>query len=227
MLRWSMRRGCSIRRLTADVLVGTCRVWRGAAAERRGVDGGECDQRGLRGVSGGALTASCAATESAGAVAGGGRARRAAAVAVAECRARRCCTRGWRGRSMAAEQLRAGMCLRLAAGIRRVTATVWTDLAKSPVINDAADAGVFNPGGFDISSVVADPHDATGKTVYATVMGFAGNGIECAACVPLGGWGRALDEHQRAICRMRRRTAWWSIRTTRTRCMWRWIRGCM
>ena len=55
--------------------------------------------------------------------------------------------------------------------------TVWTDLAKSAVTNDVADAGVFNPGGFDVSSVAADPHDATGLTVYATVMGFAGNGV--------------------------------------------------
>jgi hypothetical protein len=40
-----------------------------------------------------------------------------------------------------------------------------------------SDAGLFNPGGFDISSVTADAHDATGKTVYATVMGFAANGV--------------------------------------------------
>jgi hypothetical protein len=55
--------------------------------------------------------------------------------------------------------------------------TAWTDVAKSTVTNDTADAHLFNPGGFDISSIVADPHDATGKTVYATVMGFAGNGV--------------------------------------------------
>jgi hypothetical protein len=54
--------------------------------------------------------------------------------------------------------------------------TVWTDVATSAVTNDSADAGVFNPGGFDISALAADMHDATGKTVYATVMGFAGNG---------------------------------------------------
>lgn len=54
--------------------------------------------------------------------------------------------------------------------------TTWTDAARSPVSNDVADAGVFNPGGFDISSVTVDSHDTTGKTVYATVMGFAGNG---------------------------------------------------
>ena len=56
--------------------------------------------------------------------------------------------------------------------------TAWTDIAKSPVTN--VTGGAFNPGSFDISSVVADPHDATGKTVYATVMGFAGNGINAA-----------------------------------------------
>ena len=54
--------------------------------------------------------------------------------------------------------------------------SVWTDVAKSTVTNDVVDAGVFNPGGFDVSSLVADVHDATGKTVYVTVMGFAGSG---------------------------------------------------
>jgi hypothetical protein len=47
--------------------------------------------------------------------------------------------------------------------------TPWTDIAKSPVSNDT---NAFNYGGFDISSIAVDPHDATGATVYATVMGF-------------------------------------------------------
>ncbi|HWZ11574.1 MAG TPA: choice-of-anchor D domain-containing protein, partial [Acidobacteriaceae bacterium] len=55
--------------------------------------------------------------------------------------------------------------------------TVWTDIALSPVANDVANGGRFNAAGFDISSVTADPHDVTGKTVYATVAGFSGNGI--------------------------------------------------
>ena len=54
------------------------------------------------------------------------------------------------------------------------SATAWTDLAASPVTNDSAR---FNAGGFDISSVAVDPHDTTGRTIYATVMGFAGNGV--------------------------------------------------
>lgn len=57
------------------------------------------------------------------------------------------------------------------------TSTIWSDAATSPVTNDPASAGVFNPGGFDVSSIAVDPHDATGATVYATVMGFAGNSI--------------------------------------------------
>jgi len=53
--------------------------------------------------------------------------------------------------------------------------TAWTDLWRSPVMNDPANSGQFNPGQFDISSIIADAHDATGATVYATVMGFSGN----------------------------------------------------
>jgi hypothetical protein len=48
----------------------------------------------------------------------------------------------------------------------------WTDAALSSVTNDTADADKFNPFSFDISSIAVDPHDATGATVYATVMGF-------------------------------------------------------
>jgi hypothetical protein len=47
--------------------------------------------------------------------------------------------------------------------------TAWTDIGRSPVTNDTAG---FNPAAFDISSLAADPHDATGATIYATVMGF-------------------------------------------------------
>ncbi len=47
--------------------------------------------------------------------------------------------------------------------------TPWTDTAYNPVLNSSLP---FNSGGFDISSVVPDAHDPTGATVYATVMGF-------------------------------------------------------
>ena len=48
----------------------------------------------------------------------------------------------------------------------------WTDLALSPVANESLYSGVFNPYFFDVSSLFADPHDPTGKTVYATIQGF-------------------------------------------------------
>lgn len=51
--------------------------------------------------------------------------------------------------------------------------TAWTDTARGLVSNSSA---VFNATGADISAVVADPHDATGATVYATVMGFGAMG---------------------------------------------------
>ncbi len=50
--------------------------------------------------------------------------------------------------------------------------TAWSDLATSSVTNDAFNGNVFNPGGYSISSLTADPHDATGHTVYATIQGF-------------------------------------------------------
>ena len=50
-----------------------------------------------------------------------------------------------------------------------IATAAWTDLSISPVTNDA---NGFNPAGFDISSIATDPNDATGRTVYATVMGF-------------------------------------------------------
>ena len=52
------------------------------------------------------------------------------------------------------------------------SSTPWTDAAHSPVTNDTFDAHLFNPGAFDISSIATDPHDTTGATVYATIMGF-------------------------------------------------------
>lgn len=49
--------------------------------------------------------------------------------------------------------------------------SIWDDRALSPVTTNGV-PGSFNPGGYDISSVAVDPHDPTGHTVYATVAGF-------------------------------------------------------
>ena len=54
------------------------------------------------------------------------------------------------------------------------SSTPWTDAAKGTVVNSSAG---FNALGFDISSVTADTHDATGGTVYVTIMGFGEAGL--------------------------------------------------
>ena len=46
----------------------------------------------------------------------------------------------------------------------------WADLSDAPVINSPAIT--FNAGGFDISSIYVDPHDSTGNTLYVTIQGF-------------------------------------------------------
>ena len=140
-------------------------AWTGA--ERGKLAGVECDERDVRWASG------CCVQwddEPFGAVVGGGRARCAQNVGSTVLYA------GMAGKLDGGGNSYGGhLFANYAAGTAGAN-TVWADVAKSPVTNDVADAGVFNPGGFDISSVVADGHDATGKTVYATVMGFAGNG---------------------------------------------------
>jgi hypothetical protein len=46
---------------------------------------------------------------------------------------------------------------------------VWQDLTVNPVTNSP---NAFNKYGLDISSIFIDPHDPTGETVYVTVEGF-------------------------------------------------------
>jgi hypothetical protein len=156
--------------LATDVLIGTCRVWRGPAQSGAGWPGSNA----ISASFGGPQNAACSAATNpmVRALAAGGSAS---------------------GSTMAQDAgstvLYAGLAGTLDGGLTTGghvfanhvagtagASTVWTDVSKSMVTNDMADAGVFNPSGFDISSVVADAHDATGMTVYATVMGFAGGG---------------------------------------------------
>lgn len=153
---------------SANMIVGTCRVWRGPATGGSawssanllsgmldGVGGAYCD--------GNAEIRSLAASGSAADAPG------------------------------TAEMIYAGMAGLLdggatvpghifAASVTSGSATppTWTDLFHSPVDNGGAPNGQFNPGGFDISSIYVDPHDPTGQTIYATVEGFSGNGITTA-----------------------------------------------
>ncbi|HEU5341074.1 choice-of-anchor D domain-containing protein [Edaphobacter sp.] len=156
--------------LTSNVLIGTCRVWRGPAASGASWS----SSNSISNLLGGPQNASCAASNPViRSLAAGGSLSNATAA-----------------QNAGSQVLYAGMAGALDGGgsdgghIFSTTSggtagstTAWTDLSSSLVINDLSDAGRFNPGGFDISSLAADPHDSTGQTVYATVMGFAGNGI--------------------------------------------------
>jgi hypothetical protein len=157
--------------LTSDILIGTCRMWRGPAATGTSWSSANAISR----FFGGPQNASCASTNPVvRSIAAGGPSSNAAAA-----------------QNSGSEVLYTGMAGLLDGGGNfgghlfsistantASSSTTWNDLAASPVTNSQ---GVgFNPGGFDISSLSADPHNATGETIYATVMGFAGNGVNAA-----------------------------------------------
>ena len=157
--------------LSSDVLIGTCRVWRGPAANGASWSSSNAISKLL----GGPQNASCAGTNPVvRSLAAAGPASNAATA-----------------QNAGSEVLYAGMAGVLDGGgsfgghLFSITTantagstTTWNDLATSPVTNGQG-AG-FNPGGFDLSSLAGDAHDATGETIYATVMGFVGNGINAA-----------------------------------------------
>jgi Transmembrane protein 131-like N-terminal len=153
--------------LTSDVVIGTCRVWRGPV----GNGGLWSSSNAISQLLAGPQNAACASTNPVlRSLAAGGPVSSATA-----------------SQNAGSQVLYAGMAGRLDGGsnsgghlFSTTTAntatdtTAWNDLTASPVSNDP---GGFNAGGFDLSSVAVDPHDATGSTVYVTVMGFTGNGI--------------------------------------------------
>ncbi len=154
----------------ANLLAGTCRVWRGPAANGSawsianqlsaafgGAHGGSCTTANplIRSLAAGGPTSPSSTPVNAGST-----------VLYA----------GAAGALDGGGTLAGHVFATYAAGTAGST-TVWTDLAGTNVTNDPASANLFNPGGFDVSALTVDPHDATGKTVYATIMGFAGNGF--------------------------------------------------
>jgi hypothetical protein len=155
--------------LPADMLVGTCRVWRGSASSGSTWSSANSISKMIGGTSGSASGTSNSSIRS---LAAGGPLSNAT---TAQNAGAQVLYAGLAGALDGGGTL-GGHLFSTTAANTATSATAWTDLATSPVSNDPASAGKFNPGGFDLSSLAADPHDATGKTVYATVMGFAGNG---------------------------------------------------
>jgi len=153
--------------MTSDVAIGTCRVWRGPAQSGATWPGANAISRML----GGPQNAMCSASTNpmVRSLAAGGPASGAVA---AQNAGSTVLYAGMAGALDGGGNYGGHVFANYAAGTAG-SSTVWSDVAKSTVTNDTANGGVFNPDGFDVSSVTADPHDATGKTVYATVMGFA------------------------------------------------------
>jgi Protein of unknown function (DUF1573) len=144
---------------TANVILGTCRVWRGAGT------GESWSQSSLlSGILDGEQSSFCDGDSEIRTLAAGINA----------------------GGANSAEQIYAGMAGALDGGglipghlfsasvngVSLASNTTWNDDYSSPVINGGAETQ-FNPGGFDISSIYADPHDPTGQTIYVTVQGMS------------------------------------------------------
>ncbi len=155
--------------MATDVVVGTCRVWRGPAQSGAAWPGSNAISTEL----GAGQNGVCGATNAMVRVlAAGGP---ASGVVAAQNAGSTVLYAGMAGTLDGGGNYGGHVFANYAAGSAGAS-TAWADVANSPVTNDVADAEVFNPGGFDVSSVVADEHDTTGMTVYTTAMGFAGNG---------------------------------------------------
>lgn len=148
---------------TTNVLVGTCRVWRGPAVSGDTWSTANELGHGFDGTAG-ACTASSAMIRSLGA---GGP---AASSTNAQSTGSTVLYAGMAGEFDQGQSV-AGHIFVTKSANTDSSSTTWTDVTLSPVTNSDA----FNSGAFDISSIAVDPHDATGATVYATVMGFGGD----------------------------------------------------
>jgi len=139
----------------SQLLVGTCRVWRGPA-NGAGWTSANAISPILDSGSGGAGSAACN---------GDALIRSITAMALADGNeVVYVGTYGWADGGT----LLPGHVLSATVNPTSGVAPVWQDLTLNPVTNDSA---TLNSFGFDISSVYIDPHDATGNTVYVTVEG--------------------------------------------------------
>jgi len=154
--------------LASDVLIGTCRVWRGPSGNESSWSSSNAISKLLAGPQ----NASCASTNPlVRSLAAGGP---PSSASVTQNAGSTLLYAGMAGSLDGGGSFGGHLFSTNAAGTANNT-TAWNDLATSPVTN--GQGAEFNPGGFDISSLVADTHVASGDTVYVTVMGFTGNGI--------------------------------------------------
>jgi len=142
---------------TTQLLIGTCRVWRGPA--------NGAGWSGANAISpifdSGATSVSCS---------GDALIRSMAALPVSG--ASEVVYLGMYGASKGGGSL-SGHILSATIDSQSVSMPVWHDLTLNPVTNSPNGLNKF---GLDISSVFIDSHDPTGNTVYATVAGFSKEG---------------------------------------------------
>lgn len=150
--------------LTTSVLIGTCRIWRGPAGSGSTWSTGNALSQAF-GNGGTPCSSSSPLVRSLGA---GGPA------AVSGNLGSTVLYGGMAGTLDGGRSLGGHIFLTKSANVAS-SSTSWADIALGRVTNDLANAGTFNPTGFDVSSIAVDAHDPTGATVYATIMGFGGS----------------------------------------------------
>lgn len=143
-----------------NLIVGTCRVWRGPADDASLWSGNNAISRMLAGSQSSICNTTNAMVRS---LAAGGPS-----------------TSGTSAQSSGSQVIYAGMAGNGATGSghlfvtqaaeRMTNTSQWNDVTASPVTNSPGNT--FNPKGYDVSSIAIDPHDVTGNTVYATIRGF-------------------------------------------------------
>ena len=204
--------------LSSDVLIGTCRVWRGPAASGASWSSSNAISKLL----GGPQNASCASTNPVvRSLAAGGPASNAAAA-----------------QNAGSEVLYAGMAGALDGGgsfgghLFSITTantasstTAWTDLAASPVTNGQGTR--IQPWRLRcfLSCGRSARRDRQDDLRHGD--GLCGERHQRGASVSLHRCEARTGPTSAATCRTLPRIALWSIRTTRTRCTLRWTQVCM
>lgn len=152
--------------LPSNVIIGTCRVWRGPAVDGSLWSSVNVISRMLAG----SQSPACATTNpvlrslaAGGAISNATSAQNAGSQVIYA---------GMAGTRDGGGSAGGHLFVTQAAGTAN-SASAWSDMTSSPVAAGGL-TNVFNPNGYDLSSIFVDPHDATGRTVYVTVMGFSG-----------------------------------------------------
>jgi hypothetical protein len=152
--------------LTSNLIVGTCRVWRGPSVDGSLWSGVNAISRMLAGAQSPACAAANPVLRS---LAAGGANSNATS---AQNAGSQVIYAGMAGTLDGGGSAGGHLFVTQAAGTAN-NASAWSDVTLSPVTTNGQ-TSVFNPNGYDLSSIFVDTHDATGRTVYVTVMGFDG-----------------------------------------------------